>query len=335
MKTCFLIAVFAAATYAQLLPPGVSQPPSSSVLPAPAADIGPDTVVATVAGIGVTVGDVRKLLETTPQAATQFQKDPRMVIQQVYEMKYLASEGEKLHLLEKSPLKEEYEAQLELLRQILLENAMVEHEHDGYQVTGDMIDEFYKKNQSRWEEAKIKIILIGFKPAPLPGAAKTTEDAIAEAAKGVLSSAHPLNERSEQEAQKLAADLVKQLRSGADFAKLVTQYSDDAESKASGGDFGTSIKATSSFSQDLKNVVFGLKPGEISGPVRQGSGYYVIRLEEKSVQPVDQVLSSIVKEIRDNHMNDFMSETNKRFTPQVVRPEFFVQPQKYIQAPAK
>jgi parvulin-like peptidyl-prolyl isomerase len=128
---------------------------------------------------------------------------------------------------------------------------------------------------------------------------------------------------------------VKQLRGGADFAKLVTQYSDDAESKSSGGDFGTPIKATSSFGQDIKKAVFTMKPGEISDPVAQGYGFYIIRLEEKTVQPLNDVRESIIKEIRDNHMNEYLKGLNARFKPQVQRPDFFVQPQKYLSQPLK
>ncbi len=258
-------------------------------------------------------------------------------------MGYLAAEGEKAHLDEQSPLKEEIEELITLLKQQVLANAMVNQEQNGFVVTGEQIDEFYQKNQARWEEAKIKIILIGFKPAPAApakvpgqaspapgGAAPDSAEALAQAAKGVLETAHPLNERSEAEAQKLAADLVTQLRGGTDFAKLVAQFSDDAESKSSGGDFGTPIKATSSFAQDLKKTVLAMNPGDISDPVRQGNGFYIIRLEEKKVQPINDVRESIVKEIRNNHMHDYMTDLTKRFTPQVQRSDFFVHPDAYL-----
>jgi len=349
MKTCVLLAAFAAAMYGQILPPGLGPAAGPAPVQAGQAEIGPNTVVATVAGIGVTVADVRKIMQSAPQnLVQQFKQNPQLALGQVYLMRYLASEGEKLHLDEQSPLKEEIEELIALLKQSVLANAMVNQEQNGFLVSGEQIDDFYRKNQSRWEEAKIKIILIAFKPAPATpakvageaspapgGAAPAVADALAEAAKGALEGAHALNERTQAEAQKLAADLVQQLRAGADFAKLVTQYSDDAESKSSGGDFGTPIKATSSFGQDIKKAVFAMKPGEISDPVAQGYGYYIIRLEEKTVQPLNDVRESIVKEIRDNHMNEYMKDLTVRFTPQVQRPDFFVSPQKFLSQPPK
>jgi peptidyl-prolyl cis-trans isomerase C len=335
--------------YGQLLPAGVGPAAASPSTAAPQGEIGPNTVVATVAGISVTLADVRKIMENAPTDLAQlFQKNPQQAIGNVFAMKYLAAEGEKAHLDEQSPLKDELEALIAQLKMRVMANAMVNQEQNGFLVTGEQIEDFYKKNQSRWEEAKIKIILIAFKPTPVApakvgveaspsagGDAASIADTLAAAAKGVVESTHPLNQRNEAEAQKLAADLVKQLRGGADFAKLVTQYSDDAESKTSGGDFGTPIKSSSSFAQDLKKAVFAMNAGDISDPVRQGNGYYIIRLEEKTVQPINEVRESIVNEIRNNHMSEFMKDIYTRFTPQVQRPDFFSQPQKYLSQPAK
>jgi peptidyl-prolyl cis-trans isomerase C len=350
MKTCVLFAAMAASMCAQILPQGIG-PASGPISSTPGGqeEMRPDTVVATVAGVSVTLADVRKILEKAPTALLQqFQQNPQQALGQVFLMRYLADEGEKAHLDQKSPLKEEIEDLIALLKQQVLANAMVNQEQNGYLVSDQQIDDFYQKNQSRWEEAKIKIILIGFKPASVapakapagtsqtPGGTDSSIDEKLKAeAKKALETAHPLNERTQEEAEKLAADLVKQLRGGADFAKLVTQYSDDAESKSSGGDFGTPIKATSSFGQDIKKAVFAMKKGEISDPVPQGYGYYIIRVEEKTVQPINDVRQSIIKELRDNHMNEYLKDLNARFKPQVQRPDFFVQPQKYLSQPPK
>jgi peptidyl-prolyl cis-trans isomerase C len=349
MKTCVLLAVFAAATYGQILPPGLGPAAAPAPAAAPQGEIGPDTVVATVAGISVTLADVRKLLESAPADLTQlFQKNPQQAIGNVFAMRYLAAEGEKAHLDQQSPVKEEIEELIAQLKMRVLATAMVNQEQNGFLVSGEQIEDFYRKNQARWAEARIKIILIAFKPAGVApakvagevsptsgGASPTSTEALEAAARSAVEGAHPLNQRSEAEAQKLAGDLVQQLRAGADFAKLVTQYSDDAESKSSGGDFGTPIKASSSFAQELKKSVFAMKPGDISDPVRQGNGFYIIRLEQTTVQPLNDVRESIVNEIRNNHMQEYMQDLYTRFTPQVQRPDFFVQPQKYLSQPPK
>ncbi len=59
----------------------------------------------------------------------------------------------------------------------------------------------------------------------------------------------------------LAAKLVADLRGGADFVKLVEQYSDDSTSKAKAGDFAT-IHGSDNIPQEVKSVVMGLKQGD-------------------------------------------------------------------------
>jgi parvulin-like peptidyl-prolyl isomerase len=130
--------------------------------------------------------------------------------------------------------------------------------------------------------------------------------------------------RSEADARKLAVDLVKQLREGADFAALVTKYSDDKDSKANGGDFGT-VKFNSPYPEDLKRTVFALKPGEVGDPVRQATAFYIIRVEEKSVQPLAEVREAIILDIRNDYVRKLLADLQKKFEPVIEKPEFFIQ----------
>ncbi len=331
MKTCILLAAFAAASYAQLLPGGLPAPSSS----APVGEIKPDTVVAVIAGVSVTAGDVAKLMKyASPNLIQIFKQNPQQALSTAYQMKYLSDEAKKEHLDEQEPTKETLEAVLAMQTENILANAMVNQINNGFQVTESQIKEFYNTHQSRWEEATIKIILIGFKPAPVAGAIKegqSADEAVKQAATSAVNAENALNQRSEAEAEKLANDIVKQLRAGADFGTMVAKYSDDKESKAAGGDFGVPFKATSSFAPEIKKVVFGLKPGEISDPLRQGNSFYIIRAETRTVEPLNgDVTASIVKELRDQHMSDTLTDLNKRFTPQVLRPDFFIQTQQRL-----
>ena len=319
MKALLVCALFCAVLSAQI--PSVTGPS------APQTPLPPNTVVATVAGTNVTIDDVRKMTENAPPQLLQFLKQqPQNFIQQMFLFRFLSAEGDKLKLAEQSPLKE----QIETERAWVIANAMVNHERDYYQVTGQQIEEFYHLNESRWQQAKIKAILVGFKPG---AAAPVNPKDMEEAAKQALSGAHPANQRSEDEAKSLAADLVKQIRAGADFVKLVEQYSDDSSSKGSGGEFPP-VKATSPYPEDLKKAIFALKPGEVSDPVKQPSGFYIIRMEEKTIQPLNDVREPIVQEMRQSHLNDWLKSLNSRFTPVVQKPEFFVQPQLYLEPAA-
>lgn len=118
---------------------------------------------------------------------------------------------------------------------------------------------------------------------------------------------------------------MKQLRDGADFAKLAQQYSEDPTSKAAGGDFPV-IKTASDYPAELKNAVFALKPGEISEPIRQPSAFYIVRLEEKGPQPVGELGEAIVTALRNEHMNQWMKEQNASHQAVIKDPDFFKAP---------
>ena len=318
MRASILTMAAASALLAQTPPP----PPLQQ------APLPPDTVVATVAGTNLTIADIQKMLVGAPQQALQsFQQNPQATIQQLFLMRDLAAEGEKAKLGEQSPYKE----QLEFARAGVLANLRMIQERDSYTVSGEDIEKFYARNQSRWEQAKVKIIFVSFKPGapPAPKGDLKTED-IANAARQALQAANSPSQRSEQEAKELAADIVRQLRAGADFVKLVAKYSDDPNSKGSAGDFGTPISPTGTYSDDFKKPILALKQGEISDPIRQSNGFYIVRVEEKSVQPLNSVRDPIVQELRKAHLDEWMKEKTTVFQPSVLKPEFFLQPGKYL-----
>jgi peptidyl-prolyl cis-trans isomerase C len=287
---------------------------------APAAD--PSKVVATVAGKNITAADIQKMLSTfDPKTMQAFKENPQGVVSGYFLLLQLADEAEKAKLLEKSPYKEQYEG----LRLQLLGNARLSEENNTFSVTPEMIDSYYQDHSSQYQQAKIKVIYISY--AGQAASKGTDTAALQAAAEQALRAAHA--KRSEAEARALAEDIVKQLRGGADFAKLVEQYSEDPVSKAAGGDFGV-IKAASQYPAELKNAVFALKPGEISEPIRQPTAFYVIRLEEKGTQPVDEVREPIVHALRNEHFNQWMKDMNASYEAVIEDSDFF----KALSAPA-
>jgi parvulin-like peptidyl-prolyl isomerase len=295
-------------------------PLAAQTLPSAVPD---DTVVANVAGKDVTAGEIRQSLAFMPNEFIQlFQQNPKYAVQQLFMLRYLSDEAEKAKLGEQSPLKE----QLAFLRANSMASAMISHEHNFYPITNEEIKDFYEKNQSRYQQAKIKVIYIAFKPsAPLMGTVPTGNKSLEEIARAISEGGSSQTQRTEADARKLAEDLVKQIRGGADFMKLVAQYSEDPTSKAAGGDFGV-VNINSSYSADVKKAVLALKAGEVTDPLPQSNAFYIIRVEEKTIQPMAQVTVSISEEIRGAHLNQWLSDVNKRFEPTVKSVEFFTQP---------
>lgn len=269
----------------------------------PAAD--PQKVVAEVGGKDVTVADVQKMLATfDPQMIQAFQKNPQDLLSRYYLVLHLAEEADQAKLLDKSPYKEQFES----LKLQLLSNARVNEENNTFPVTPEAIDAYYQQHSAQYEQAKIKVIYISYAGKVVPTG--TDKAGLKAAAQDALAAAHA--KRSEADARALADDIVKQLRAGADFAQLVEKYSEDPASKAARGDFGV-IKAVSDYPAELKSAVFALKPGEIGEPLRQPTAFYIIRMEEKGTQPVDEVREFIVHTLRNEHLNQWMKETTAKY----------------------
>jgi peptidyl-prolyl cis-trans isomerase SurA len=91
-----------------------------------------------------------------------------------------------------------------------------------------------------------------------------------------------------------AREVVKEARSGKDFAALAKKYSDDPNAAKDGGDLGTFKR--SDMLPEIADTVAAMKPGEVSDPVLSPSGMHIIKLEERtktSAKPFDEVKADI------------------------------------------
>jgi parvulin-like peptidyl-prolyl isomerase len=284
-------------------------------------------VVATVNGKEVTAGDVVKMLENSPpEFGALFRQDPKSAIQQFFLMGDLSREGEKRKLAERNPLKEKLEA----VRSYMIATEVVNTERNSFQVSNEAMDSFYANNKARYSQAKIKVIAIRFLPNPPSG---TSPEAVKEQAKiAFLKSQNP-NLRTEDEGVKLANDIVKKLRAGADFTAMVKQYSEEPETKELDGDFGL-VKYTSAYPDAFKKAALALaKPGDISEPARVDLTLYIIRMEEKTVQPLDEVREPIIQELRNQHFQDWLNGLMRKYELTIKNYDFFARPGQA--APAK
>jgi peptidyl-prolyl cis-trans isomerase C len=110
----------------------------------------------------------------------------------------------------------------------------------------------------------------------------------------------------------LAADLIKQLKAGANFAKLAKKHSTDL-SKDGGGDVGW--RTPEEMPPSYAEAVAKLQPGEITEqPVQSGQGWHVIRLEEKrpqDVAPFEDVKDKVMLLVKQQRLNAYMESLRK------------------------
>jgi peptidyl-prolyl cis-trans isomerase C len=83
------------------------------------------------------------------------------------------------------------------------------------------------------------------------------------------------------------------------FAKLVTELSEDAASKAAGGDIGlkTQDEIEKAYSKELAQELFGMKQGEVSGVIESPQALYIAKVtlvQEEVNRTLEQVKPQIV-----------------------------------------
>jgi peptidyl-prolyl cis-trans isomerase D len=103
------------------------------------------------------------------------------------------------------------------------------------------------------------------------------------------------------EAKSTAADLLKKVQAGGDFADLAKKNSEDQGSAPSGGDLGCFGRGR--MLPEFENAAFSLQPGQTSDLVKTGFGYHIIRLASRREEKVP-ALSEVKERIRQTLMGE-------------------------------
>ncbi len=105
-----------------------------------------------------------------------------------------------------------------------------------------------------------------------------------------------------------ANDIVKQLKGGADFAKLAEEKSTDTGSAKQGGDLG--YFPHDAMVKPFADAAFAMKPGEVSDkPVKTEFGYHIIKVEDKrksAPPPFAEVKEQIENQLGQEMTNDLV-----------------------------
>jgi peptidyl-prolyl cis-trans isomerase D len=147
---------------------------------------------------------------------------------------------------------------------------------DKAQVTPDDLRDYYDQHRDSYrtpEQVKVSHILI---KTPLPGPDGKIDE------KGVA------------EAEHRAEDLLKQLKSGANFEDLAKKYSEDPGSAKQGGSLGWIGRGQTV--PEFEKVAFSLPKGQTSELVKSSYGFHIIRVDDKQdahMKSLDEVKAEI------------------------------------------
>src|ERR1700740_899208 len=178
------------------------------------------------------------------------------------------------------------------IRQQLSIQKVINHEAVAkIAITDQDVQDFYNQNRSQFNvtEPQYRVAQIVITPHKDPGLRNRKND----------------DATTDAEARRKAAALEQQLATGADFAQVAMDYSEDPASSGSGGDLGYVPESSLSQSDPaLKKAVTSMKAGQISGVIVLRDSYRILKLVAKE-SPGQRELSdpAVQQSIRDNIRN--------------------------------
>jgi len=270
---------------------------SISELPMPVA---PGAVVAKIGGKDYTAKEMDGYLKLLgPRERAALKKEPVPGLTQLFLIHQLSEEAKKRKLDQESPHKES----LEMMTREILANAVADQERNAMTATPAEQETYYKSHLEQFESAKVSAILVSFSPNPKAGP------------DGKMP-------RTEAEARVRTEELIKKLRAGADFAEVARENSDDKDTAAKGGEYAT-VKRSDNYPEAMKTVVFGMKEGEVSDPVRQPAGFYIFKASSKTTLPYAEAAATVGPRLKQEKFGQWISGLQTQYKPKIEKPEYF------------
>jgi len=264
-------------------------------------DLPDQTVIAVFDDGGkLTVGEFKNIYAVLPPNAQQGAiRDRKAFLEQWGLFRKLAAVAEQKKLDQSSPTREA----LEYNRLFLLSQAAVNDQVMNTVPEPEAVDKYYASNKERYKQVKVKAIYITFSKEPV--------------SKSV--GGKPL--LSEEEAKAKIRKLLGEIRAGADFVKLARENSEDEASRDKDGDFAT-LRPTDNIPDAIKSAVFALKQGEVSEPVEQPNGFYLLRAEETGYRAPADVRGEMIENIKQERFRQWMQQMHDSVKVQFPSAEF-------------
>lgn len=177
------------------------------------------------------------------------------------------------------------------------------------------LEKFFKDNAAKYATAvpeTRKIQYVSFDASNLPGGKPQVSDADIEAYYNQHKAQYEVKEqvkvrhiliavpqgadaKTDQAAKAKADDLLKQIKSGGNFADLASKNSDDPGSKTQGGELGWLDRGRTV--PEFDKTAFSLQAGQTSDVIKTQFGYHILQVEEKKtahLRPLAEVKAEIV-----------------------------------------
>ena len=118
-----------------------------------------------------------------------------------------------------------------------------------------------------------------------------------------------------------AQQVLAQAKAGKDFSELAKQYSQDPGSARNGGDLGWAERG--SFVKPFADALFGMKVGEIAGPVKTQFGYHIIRLDDVQAtkgKSFEEARAELESQLRRDRATDRFGDIQEQLQSKLQEP---------------
>ena len=284
-------------------------------------NIGPDAVVMTIDGLCDNPGEDKATTSGCKVVFTRAQFEAfadlvqpslpperrRQLAGSYADMLILAQQARQMNLDKSARFEELVKMQrLNVLAQLLKQALQEKASHISDK---DIID-YYRKNMSEYEEARLQRIYVPIAQQLDPPKGKLT-----------AADTQKRQEDSKAAMKKEAAELDARAIAGEDFAKLQEEAYKVAEVKTA---FPPSIMQTY-HRRDLSAAqvsAMNLKPGEISPVIEDANGYFIYKAGEKNMVPLEEVRNQITSMLRSQRFQEYMKAAQTSATT-VLNDEYF------------
>jgi peptidyl-prolyl cis-trans isomerase C len=267
----FLFLLCASFAWAQSAPPAADDPANK-------------VIVKFEDGTTMTQGELQALipvlLKDYQETASQ---NPQAFLNVYAVFKKAAAAAKAQNLGDKAP----YKQGVEFAETVALAQAEFMEVASKITVSSEELEQYYNEHKEPFRQIKVSGIKVAF-----GGSAPADTGS-----SSVQASRIPKKVLTEDEAKAKAEKLVAQIRGGGDFAKLVLTDSDDENSKAKGGDLGV-WGMTDNVPDALRAAVMSLNEGQVSDPIRQPGGFYIVHADSVSYKPLADVKDFIFDQLK-------------------------------------
>ena len=117
-----------------------------------------------------------------------------------------------------------------------------------------------------------------------------------------------------------AAAIAKRARGGANFALLAKEHSLDAATAADGGRMEPALYGE--IIPDIEDVVFRMRNGEISGPIKSKFGYHVLRKDGEKKLKFEEARERVARLLEKQKLDRYLQSIQEKFPVEVVDEQF-------------